>query len=172
MRFNEAVKKYVSRGKEVKLPEWSEPLHVTDGTIERISISDIMRPDWEPAIPEHKEPIKPQQDAITAYSIPVIDGQYPVTVADYDAWRALFVGVDIDKALRTMTAWCLANPSRRKTSRGVRRFIVNWLTREQDKGVMLQPGTPYRRADSPRQAVQTQPNAQSFFDHYRTENNE
>ena len=33
-----------------------------------------------------------------------------------------------------MRAWSDANPSKRKTKRGVERFIVNWLSREQDKG--------------------------------------
>ena len=33
-----------------------------------------------------------------------------------------------------MQAWSDANPSKRKTKRGVERFIVNWLSREQDRG--------------------------------------
>jgi hypothetical protein len=33
-----------------------------------------------------------------------------------------------------MRGWCLANPSRRKTRRGVRSFVNNWLSRAQDRG--------------------------------------
>ena len=33
-----------------------------------------------------------------------------------------------------MRGWCLANPARRKTRRGVRAFINEWLSRAQDKG--------------------------------------
>ena len=33
-----------------------------------------------------------------------------------------------------MRGWCLANPTRRKTRRGVRRFINGWLAKVQDRG--------------------------------------
>ena len=33
-----------------------------------------------------------------------------------------------------MSAWLSANPTKRKTRRGVQRFIVNWLSRAQDRG--------------------------------------
>ena len=33
-----------------------------------------------------------------------------------------------------MRAWCQANPKLRKTKNGVRRFIVSWFARQQDKG--------------------------------------
>ena len=33
-----------------------------------------------------------------------------------------------------MRGWLMANPDRRKTKRGISRFINNWLSREQDKG--------------------------------------
>ena len=37
-----------------------------------------------------------------------------------------------------MKAWCDANPSRKKTRRGVKAFIVKWLSKEQDKGKPVQ----------------------------------
>ena len=33
-----------------------------------------------------------------------------------------------------MRGWLDANPSRRKTKSGIKRFIVNWLSKEQNKG--------------------------------------
>ena len=33
-----------------------------------------------------------------------------------------------------MKAWCVANPTKKKTLSGVNRFIVTWLAKEQDKG--------------------------------------
>jgi hypothetical protein len=36
--------------------------------------------------------------------------------------------------LRSMKAWCQANPTKRKTTKGIKRFITSWLTREQDRG--------------------------------------
>src|SRR3990172_8760461 len=36
---------------------------------------------------------------------------------------------DVDQELRRMRMWCIANPSKKKTRRGVKRFIVGWLNR-------------------------------------------
>ena len=33
-----------------------------------------------------------------------------------------------------MVAWCDSNPTKRKTRRGIERFINNWLSRTQDSG--------------------------------------
>jgi hypothetical protein len=35
-----------------------------------------------------------------------------------------------------MAAWSEANPQRRKTDKGVKRFVVGWLSKQQDKGGM------------------------------------
>ena len=59
---------------------------------------------------------------------------YPVYQSDIDKWAGLYPAVDIMQELRKMAGWCDANPSRRKTKRGVKQFIVGWLAREQDKG--------------------------------------
>ena len=36
--------------------------------------------------------------------------------------------------LRKMRGWCEANPKKRKTKNGVKRFINAWLAKEQDRG--------------------------------------
>lgn len=59
---------------------------------------------------------------------------HPITQQDIDDWQALFPAVDVIKELRGMVAWAEANPTRRKTDKGIRRFIVNWLMKEQDRG--------------------------------------
>ncbi len=33
-----------------------------------------------------------------------------------------------------MTGWLDANPTKRKTARGIKRFVNSWLARAQDKG--------------------------------------
>ncbi len=40
-----------------------------------------------------------------------------------------------------MVAWSDSNPAKRKTRKGVERFINNWLSREQDKGGKYQNGS-------------------------------
>lgn len=60
--------------------------------------------------------------------------EYPISQADVEKWSKLFPAVDVMQQLRSMKAWCEANPAKRKTQRGIRRFITSWLTREQDRG--------------------------------------
>ena len=65
---------------------------------------------------------------------PLTKGEtYPVTREQVEAWRQAFPGIDVEQELREMCAWLEANPQRRKTRRGAPRFIVNWLSREQDR---------------------------------------
>ena len=59
---------------------------------------------------------------------------FDITQKQADEWKELFPAVDVMQELRKMKAWCDANPERRKTRRGVNRFIVSWLGKEQDKG--------------------------------------
>lgn len=67
--------------------------------------------------------------------IPLNDGSlYDVEEHQAQEWKELFPAVDVMQELRKMKAWCDANPSRRKTRRGVKAFIVKWLSKEQDKG--------------------------------------
>jgi len=67
-------------------------------------------------------------------SIPLVDGsEYPVGANQIEEWRVTYPGIDVLEQLRRMRQWSIANPSRRKTVRGVLRFANNWLAREQDK---------------------------------------
>lgn len=68
-------------------------------------------------------------------SIVLNDGSfYPVSDPDYRQWCELFQAVDVLAELRKMVAWCDANPAKRKTKRGVKSFIVKWLSKAQDQG--------------------------------------
>lgn len=66
--------------------------------------------------------------------IPLKDGtEYIVTADDVHEWTTLYPSVDIEQELMNMRGWSLGNPDRRKTKRGVKRFIMGWLAREQAK---------------------------------------
>lgn len=49
-------------------------------------------------------------------------------------WRATYPAVDVEQELRRMVAWLDSNPTKRKTRRGIERFINSWLARTQDSG--------------------------------------
>lgn len=68
-------------------------------------------------------------------TLPLNTGEeYPVFQCDIDVFAQLYPAVDILQAMRGMKGWLMTNTTRRKTKRGIGRFINSWLAREQDKG--------------------------------------
>ena len=68
-------------------------------------------------------------------TLPLNDGaMFPVEEDDISKWSALYPSVDILAELRKMAGWLDANPTRRKTKAGIRRFVNGWLAKEQDRG--------------------------------------
>ncbi len=45
----------------------------------------------------------------------------------------LYPNVDVKQQFNEMRGWCLSNQTKRKTRRGVKRFVNGWLAREQDR---------------------------------------
>lgn len=56
---------------------------------------------------------------------------YEIVEAYIEKMRPLFPDVDVRKEFRKMSAWCINNPARRKTKRGITRFINTWLSSAQ-----------------------------------------
>lgn len=70
-------------------------------------------------------------------TFPLHDGsEYGITEEQVTEWETLYPAVDVRQALRNMRGWLLSNPQRRKTRKGVARFITGWLSKEQDRGGM------------------------------------
>lgn len=79
--------------------------------------------------------------APVVFSLPLNDGsEYPITEKDMAEWCSLYPAVDVMQALRSMRGWLDANPKRKKTKSGIRRFVNTWLSKEQDKGGNAQTG--------------------------------
>lgn len=67
-------------------------------------------------------------------AIPLNNGkEFGIDQAQIEAWQCSYPAVDVPQQLRNMREWCLSNPTKRKTPRGVRTFITGWLAREQDR---------------------------------------
>lgn len=60
-------------------------------------------------------------------------------------WSELFPAVDVMQELRKMKSWLDSNKARRKTKKGIARFINSWLSKEQDKGRMPVRSEPTHR---------------------------
>lgn len=90
---------------------------------------------------------KAEQSEPPIAEIPLIDGtEYPITAAILTEFEKAYPNVDVVAQLRAIRAWCISNPTKRKTKNGVMRFINSWLGKEQDKG-------SYQPSHIPRQAI-------------------
>lgn len=64
-------------------------------------------------------------------SLPLKDGgSYEVSNADAEFWGPMFPSLDVAQEFRNMAAWLYGNPTKRKTKRGITRFISGWLISE------------------------------------------
>lgn len=69
----------------------------------------------------------------TGIQILLDDGTtYNVPVDKLQLWVTAYPEVNVEQELRKMVAWCDGNPTRRKTRRGICRFINSWLSRSQN----------------------------------------
>lgn len=67
--------------------------------------------------------------------LPLVDrSYYDVPLSKIEQWEQAYPAVDIRQELLRMVAWLNANPKRKKTRRGIDRFITMWLSKEQDRG--------------------------------------
>lgn len=57
---------------------------------------------------------------------------FPFTETDVGEWQGSFPGIDVMQQLRQCRQWNIDNPTKRKTAKGMRRFINSWLSRAQD----------------------------------------
>jgi hypothetical protein len=58
---------------------------------------------------------------------------WSLTQAHVDEWHAAYPALDILAEARKALAWIGAAPDRRKTARGMPRFLVGWLNRATDR---------------------------------------
>ena len=51
------------------------------------------------------------------------------TQEDYDDWVRMYPDIDVKHEFDAMRRYCLDKPQKRKTARGIKRFVTNWLDR-------------------------------------------
>lgn len=62
------------------------------------------------------------------------DSAFVLTERQVGEWATIYPGVDVMAEVRKADAWLKANPTKRKTARGMPKFLNNWLARTQDSG--------------------------------------
>lgn len=91
--------------------------------------------------PKPKAPAEPEEPAVITLLLNT-GQEYPITQSNITEWMSLYPAVDVMQALRNMKGWCISNPAKRKTKKGIQRFVNNWLATEQNKGGTARYGTP------------------------------
>ena len=100
----------------------------------------------EPSSPEPEKSAPAADASPTVIELPCVSGEtYPISEADVAEWRSAFPAVDIRQQLASARQWLIANPTRRKTQRGMRKFVVSWLDRRQNSAPPRQSTSPPRK---------------------------
>lgn len=60
-------------------------------------------------------------------------GEYPITNDIVEKFQKTYPYTNVMQELNKMSSWLLANTNKRKTSRGMLRFVNNWLSRQDEK---------------------------------------
>lgn len=82
-------------------------------------------------IPEESQRL---ETPVVVLTLPLRNGrEWPVTQAFINKLEPCYPHVDVPQTFREMRGWLLINTEKRKTTRGIRRFISNWLASEQAK---------------------------------------
>lgn len=88
-------------------------------------------PSPKPSQKPPTETVKPSSPVVITITLND-QTEHEVTEADVKGWSELYPAVNIMQELRKMKGWATANPKKRKTKGGIKRFINSWLAREQD----------------------------------------
>lgn len=99
------------------------------------STPDENTPEPVPYDEEEPEEFAEVSQELPLIMLPLNDGtEYPVATSMANEWQQLYQATNVVTELRKMRGWLLADPARRKTKRGILRFVTNWLSRAQDSG--------------------------------------
>jgi hypothetical protein len=68
---------------------------------------------------------------VYTYDLETKDGEewYP-TLEQLRIWSNAYKNIDVGEQFVSMRSWLMSNPTRRKTRRGMSRFVDSWLRRE------------------------------------------
>lgn len=95
-------------------------------------------------------PEMPRPDDPEFIRLPLNDGsEFAVTESLVSEFESLYPAVDVRQALRNQRGWLLSDLRRRKTARGIKKFITGWLAKDQDRGGNRGRDSPARIQDLP-----------------------
>lgn len=136
--FLVAARREASKAPEQLYKDWVEyNINHNGSTVVALSSSDTVTEAVTDTDTEKNssELLKNSEPEPILISIPLLPkfGDFHVVHSKVVEWSSCFPALEVMQSLREMRAWCIANPSKRKTKNGVEKFIVGWLSREQNK---------------------------------------
>jgi hypothetical protein len=87
---------------------------------------------------DHSLCTEPQGDSMLAMRLSPFkfktcgEGYWHLHQSKLDEWKSTFTGIDVESQLRMAAQWLKDNPAKRKTDKGMVKFLGAWLTRVQD----------------------------------------
>ena len=118
------------------------PTDIRDKDIRDLEIRDIDTRYLETRGKEEDSSCTEPQGAPVLTIILNDKSEYPIYQTDVEQWAELYPAVDVMQQLRNMKGWCISNPQKRKTKKGILKFINGWLAREQDRGGAYKQSPP------------------------------
>lgn len=83
----------------------------------------------------HKTNNSPKDESPILAKLPLRGGgEFEVRQAFVAELEPIYPDVNVTRTVLEMRGWCLGNPDRMKTRKGIKRFITSWLQNEQEKG--------------------------------------
>lgn len=86
-----------------------------------------------------QEPVTADPALLTFETIGPVK-EWSLTQREVDRLAAAFPGVDVLAEARRALAWIEADDGRRKTARGMKRFLTGWVSRSVDRGTAARAG--------------------------------
>lgn len=86
------------------------------------------------AVARAKAPAKTDDSQVMAIMPLTCSKSFELKQSQTDKWEILYPAVNLKSEVSKMIGWLDANPTKRKTARGIIRFMNNWLSRAQDSG--------------------------------------
>jgi hypothetical protein len=78
-------------------------------------------------------PLETDTDVLLFQTVGTAGKTWALSQSQVEAWTVHYPNLNVFRECQKAAAWLTANPSRRKTSRGMARFLVGWLNRQTDE---------------------------------------
>ncbi len=147
----------IDKPSKSKIPEFTEASRILANP--SLRIKDQGSKDQGEDKTSSTEPKAAQQtspvELVAIVAIPLQDKtEFGISEEQIAEWSSAYPSVDVLQQLRNMRQWSIANPTKKKTRRGVMSFCNSWLMKAQDRPpVRGSPPTQQSTRDASRMAA-------------------